>query len=176
LVRLRLPLPVNPKETLKMRSYHDRCYIIARRRLLRRIAARHNGGNDCVRPPCLQLGDLGSDPQSLFETAHQVICSEWLSEQADCATGGRSRFQSRLSTRSNHDDWHSPVTSHEQTFEIKSTHAGHMNVGDDAVTRVPPARRRKLFAGCKPTRAVSQRTERLDKRCSERFVIVDNRD
>jgi hypothetical protein len=151
-----------------------------KRRLRRDCGPNHGGDQDCVRPPYLQLGDLqtapGSDLQSLFETAHQVICSEWLSEQADCATGGSSRFQPRLATRSNHDDWHSPVTSHEQSLEIKSAHAGHINVGDDTVTRAFPARREKLFRGCKPARAVSQRTERLDKRCSERFVIVDDRD
>jgi hypothetical protein len=61
-------------------------------------------------------------------------------------------------------------------LEIKSAHAGHVNVGDDTVTRAFPARREKLFAGREPARAVSQRTERLDKRCSEWFVIVDDRD
>src|SRR6266403_2763612 len=118
---------------------------------------------------------LGSDFQSLFEAADQEICSKWFSEQADCATGCRPGFQPRLSPRGNHDNRHWLVTSHEQSLEIKSAHAGHVNVGDDTVTRAFPARRKKFFGGCKPARAVSQRTERLDKRYSERFVIVDDR-
>jgi hypothetical protein len=119
---------------------------------------------------------MGSDIQSLFETADQGICSKWLSEQADCATGCHPGFKPRLYARGNHDDRHPPVTSQEQSLEIKPAHAGHVNVGDDTVTRAFPARREKLFRGRKPVREVSLRTERLDKRCSEWFVIVYDRD
>jgi hypothetical protein len=148
------------------------------------LPAIHNATNCATRSPArlresASRRDLqaapGSDLQSLFEMAHQFICSEWLSEQADCAAGGRFRFQPRLSTRGNHDDWDSRVTSHEQSHEIKRAHAGHLNVGDDTVTRGSRLRREKLFGGCKPARAVSQRTERLDERHSEWFVIVDDR-
>jgi hypothetical protein len=149
-------------------------------RLRRDLRARHNADPDCVRRPYPQLGDsqaaLESDLQSLFETTHQVICSERLSEQANCAAGGRSRFQPRLSTRGNHDHRNSPITSHEQSHEIKPAHAGHVNVGDDTVTRGSRARREKLFGACKLGRAVSLRTERLDKRHSEWLVIVYDRD
>jgi hypothetical protein len=149
-------------------------------RLRRDLRARHNADPDCVRRPYPQLGDsqaaLESDLQSLFETTHQVICSERLSEQANCAAGGRSRFQPRLSTRGNHDHRNSPITSHEQSHEIKPAHAGHVNVGDDTVTRGSRARREKLFGACKLGRAVSLRTERLDKRHSEWLVIVYDRE
>jgi len=51
----------------------------------------------------MQLGDrqaaLGSDFQNLFETANQGICSKWLSEQADSATGYHPSVQPRLSAR-----------------------------------------------------------------------------
>ena len=178
MIRVRLFSPVNSKTDAKMRSYHDRCYTMVRRRPLRRGRTRHRGRDrSWVRSPCMQLGDwqaaLGSDLQNLFD---EGICSKRLSEQADSATGYRPGFQPRFSTRGNHDDRHSPVTSHEQSLEIKSAHAGHVDVGDDTVTRAFSARREKLFRGCKPACAVSQRTDRHDKRYSERFVIVDDRD
>ena len=126
-------------------------------------------------PDCFATAS-GSHLEDPFETADQDISAEGLSEQTDCATGYHPAFQIRIRTPGDHDHRKPKVTGHEKPLEINSAHTGHVNVGDDTVTRAFPARREKIFRGCKPTRAVSQRIERLDKRCSERFVIVDDRD
>src|SRR6266853_4435468 len=64
-----------------------------KRRLRRDCGPNRGGDRSWVRSPCVQLGDwqaaLGSDLQSLFETADEGICSKRLDEQADSATGYR---------------------------------------------------------------------------------------
>jgi len=77
----------------------------------------------------MQLGDrqaaLGSDFQNLFETANQGICSKWLSEQADSATGYHPSVQPRLSARGNHDDRQSQSRAISRCWEIKPSHPGN---------------------------------------------------
>jgi len=57
-------------------------------------------------------------------------------------------------------------------LEIKPAHAGHVNVGDDAVAPAFPVRRGKFIRGHKSTEAVPQRAERLNQRRPEWFVFV----
>jgi hypothetical protein len=60
--------------------------------------------------------------------------------------------------------------------EVKAAHAGQVNIGDDAVIRFCTVTSDKFFCRCKPAGAISQRRERIDKRQSECFVVIDDRD
>jgi hypothetical protein len=89
------------------------------------------------------------------ETADQGIRFEWLSEQADRATGCRSGFQALLCTRGDHDHWLCGATRRERSLQVKPAHTGHVNVGDDAVVRSFPVPIDKFFCRCERLGVVS---------------------
>ena len=62
------------------------------------------------------------------------------------------------------------------SVKIKTAHAGHMDIGDDAVARDLPVGGDKFFRGHEASCFVSQRKKRLNKRGSEWIIIVDDRD
>jgi hypothetical protein len=111
-----------------------------------------------------------------FQTLQQGRSLEWFSQQTNRSARGRPRLQVRLRTRGDHDDRHSGVEGGEQPLEIKTAHAGHVDIGDDTVAHDVSVRRDKFFRRREAPRFVSQRKERFNKRGAEWIVIVDDSD
>src|SRR5262245_36263156 len=82
---------------------------------------------------CTGVGKLRAGFQGLFETADQGVLFEWLSEQADCATGLRVDLDAQVRARGDHDDGHPGQTRPQQAPQIKSVHARHVNISYDAI-------------------------------------------
>lgn len=73
-----------------------------------------------------------SGAQSTLQTANEVVCLEWLPEEANCATGKSLPFETRLMTRCNHYHWQGAFRRREVLFKFDTAHAWHLNVRDDA--------------------------------------------
>jgi hypothetical protein len=114
--------------------------------------------------------------QCSFYAFDQVIYFKRLSEQTGCTGGGRPGFKIEFRVRGNQYNWNLQPSGCKPSHQVQPTHAGHMNICDNAIERFVCNRTNIVLRGGVSISSISERGQRIYQRHSEGLVIVDDCD